>query len=95
MLQTCKQGFVHQLIISFPLLNVAYLDAGLCDAALAGAGVLDDDEGVLAPSRQVLLSLPPPRLQAKLVQVHKPRGNHGCQMALARFVDRTCLPLRA
>ena len=52
--------------------GVTYLDAGLCDAALAGAGVLDDDEGVLPPSRQILLSLPPARLQAKFVQVHQP-----------------------
>ena len=51
-----------------------HLDAGLGDAALAGAGVLDDDEGVLAAPRQVLLRLPPPRLQPQLVQVHQPEN---------------------
>ena len=53
--------FTLNSVIRF--LDLLHLDARLGDAALAGARVLDDDEGVLAAPRQVLLRLAPARLQ--------------------------------
>ena len=71
-----EAGFAQPLTDKYALQGT-HLNAGLGDAALARARVLDDDEGVLAPSRQILLRLPPARLQAQLVQVHQSGSGGG------------------